>query len=80
MQVRDQIAWSLPSLIPGLLARPSIVYYAPLHKAHIQMTFCPGTPNPNGSPEIANISTPTTLGPNNFMWRPLIETKSKEKL
>jgi hypothetical protein len=23
---------------------PLIVYYVPLHKAHIQMAFCPGTP------------------------------------
>jgi len=23
---------------------PLIVYYVPLHKAHIQMTFCPRTP------------------------------------
>jgi hypothetical protein len=23
---------------------PHIVYFAPLHKAHIQMVFCPGTP------------------------------------
>jgi hypothetical protein len=28
MQVRDQIAWSLPSLIPGLLARPSTPFNA----------------------------------------------------
>jgi hypothetical protein len=28
MQVRDQIAWSLPSLIPGLLARPSTPFSA----------------------------------------------------
>jgi hypothetical protein len=23
---------------------PLILYYVPLHKAHIQMAFCPGTP------------------------------------
>jgi hypothetical protein len=23
---------------------PFIVYYVPFHEAHIQMTFCPGTP------------------------------------
>jgi hypothetical protein len=23
---------------------PLIVYFVPLHEAHIQMTFCPGTP------------------------------------
>jgi hypothetical protein len=28
MQVRDQITWSLPSLIPGLLARPSTPFSA----------------------------------------------------
>jgi hypothetical protein len=28
MQVHDQIAWSLPSLIPGLLARPSTPFSA----------------------------------------------------
>jgi hypothetical protein len=24
---------------------PLIIYYVPLHKAHVQMTFCHGTPN-----------------------------------
>jgi hypothetical protein len=56
---------------------PLIVYYVPLHEAHIQMAFCPGT---NGSPKIPKVWTPTTLGPHNFVSRPPIEIRSKEKL
>jgi hypothetical protein len=50
---------------------PFIVYYVLLHEAHIQMAFCL---------EIPKVGTPTTLGPHNFMCRPLIEMKSKAKL
>jgi hypothetical protein len=49
---------------------PLIVYFVPLHKAHIQMAFCPRTP------EIPKVGTPVTLGPHNFAYRPPIEMKS----
>ncbi len=45
---------------------PFIVYYVPLHEAHIQMTFCFGTP--------------ATLRPHNFVCRPPIEMKFEAKL
>jgi len=34
----------------------------------------------NGSPEILKVGTPVTLGPHNFMYKPLIEMRSKAKL
>ncbi len=37
---------------------PFIVYFVPLHEAHIQMAFCP---------KIPKVGTPATLGPHNFM-------------
>jgi hypothetical protein len=49
---------------------PLIVYFVPLHKAHIQMTFW----------EIPKVGTLTTLGPHNFVRKPLIEMRSKAKL
>ncbi len=33
---------------------------------------------PNGSPEIPKVGTPTTLGPHNFVCRPLIEMRLKQ--
>jgi hypothetical protein len=53
---------------------PLIVYFVPLHEAHIQMAFCPGTP------EITKVGTPTILRSHNFVCRPLIEMKYKAKL
>jgi hypothetical protein len=53
---------------------PLIVYSAPLHEAHIQMAFCPE------SPEIAKVGTPTILEPHNFVYKPQIRMKSKAKL
>jgi len=41
---------------------PLILYYVPLHEAHIQMAFFV-LRLPNGSPEIPKVGTPTTLGP-----------------
>jgi hypothetical protein len=35
---------------------------------------------PNGNPEIPKIETPTTLGGHNFVRKPFIKMKSKEKL
>jgi len=40
--------------------------------------FVPGLLS--GSPEIAKIGSPTTLGPHNFVCRPPIEMRSKTKL
>jgi hypothetical protein len=57
---------------------PLIVYFVPLHEAHIQMTFC--LELPFGSPEIANIGIPTTLGSHNFVCRPSMETRFEAKL
>jgi hypothetical protein len=53
---------------------PLIVYFAPLHKAHIQMVFCPGTP------EIAKVGSLATSRPHNFVWKPPIGMKFKAKL
>ncbi len=39
---------------------PHIVYYVPLHEAHIQMAFRPET-------EIAKVRTLAILGPHNFV-------------
>ncbi len=39
MQVRDQIAWSFPSLIPGLLARPSTPFNAGSREWHPTRNF-----------------------------------------
>ncbi len=50
---------------------PHIVYFVLLHKAHIQMAFCPGTPK---------VRTPATLQGYNFVCKPLIEMTSEEKL
>jgi hypothetical protein len=54
---------------------PFIIYSMPFHEAHMQMAFCLGTPN--GSLEILKIGIPATLGPHNFVCRPLIEMRSK---
>jgi len=53
---------------------PFIVYFLPLHEAHIQMAFCPR------SPEIPTIRILATLGAHNFACRPLIEMRFKAKL
>jgi len=50
---------------------PLIVYYVPLHEAHIQMTFCP---------KIPKVGTPVTLEPHNFVCKPLIKLSSIAKL
>jgi hypothetical protein len=55
---------------------PLIVYYVPLHEAHIQMAFCLRA----FCPEIPKVGSPMTLGPHNFMCRPSIEIRSKAKL
>jgi hypothetical protein len=54
---------------------PLIVYFVPLHEAHIEMAFCPGTPK-----EIPKVGIIVTLGPHNFMCKPPIEMRSKAKL
>jgi hypothetical protein len=50
---------------------PFIIYYVPLHEAHIQMAFCF---------EILKVGTPATLGPHNVMCRPPIEMRFNAKL
>jgi hypothetical protein len=57
---------------------PLIVYSVPLHEAHIQMAFCLGIPK--WVSEIFKVGIPTTLGPHNFMCRPLIEMRFEAKL
>jgi hypothetical protein len=44
---------------------PLIVYFVPLHEAHIQMTFCPETPK--WGPKISKVGIPTTFGPITFV-------------
>jgi hypothetical protein len=53
---------------------PLIVYFVPLHEAHIQMAFCPK------SLEIPKVGTSATLGPYNFACRPSIEMRFETKL
>jgi hypothetical protein len=53
---------------------PLIVYLLPLHEAHIQMAFC------LKNPEIAKVGTLATLGPHNFVCKPLIEIRFESKL
>ncbi len=55
---------------------PLIVFFVPGHRACNQMSFCPGTL----TPKILEIGTPTTLEAHNFLCRPLIEVRFKEKL
>jgi hypothetical protein len=57
---------------------PLIVYSAPLHRAHIQMTFF--SRDSRGTFEIPPAGTPGTLKPHNFASRPWIATWSKAKL
>jgi hypothetical protein len=57
---------------------PLIVYFVPLHEAHIQIAFCPGLPN--GSPEIPKVGALVTLRPHNFVCIPPIEVRFKTKL
>ncbi len=57
---------------------PFTVYFLPLHKTHIQMTFCPGLTN--GNFEILKVGTPAILGLRNFVCKPLIEMMFKAKL
>ncbi len=58
---------------------PHIVYFAPLHKGHIQMTFFVSG-LPSGSPEIATTRILATLRAHNFLCRPSIVMRSKAKL
>jgi hypothetical protein len=51
---------------------PLIIYYVPLHEAHIQMAFCPGIPKWEWNPEIAKVGTPAILGSHNFVCKPPI--------
>jgi hypothetical protein len=51
---------------------PLIVYFVPFHEAHIQMAFCPGTP------EIPKVGPLATL--HKFVCKPLIVMMSKAKL
>jgi len=57
---------------------PLIVYSMLLHKAHIQMVFCPETPK--WESQNCKVGTLATLGLNNFVCRPPIEMRSKTKL
>jgi hypothetical protein len=50
---------------------PLIVFFVPSHRACIQMSFCPGSPE---------IGTLATLEAHNFLFRPSIEVMSKAKL
>jgi hypothetical protein len=53
---------------------PLIVYFVPLHKAHIQMTFC------SKNPEIPKVGTPAILEPHNFVCRPPLKVRFEAKL
>jgi hypothetical protein len=48
---------------------PLVVYYVPLHKAHIQMAF-----------ESLKLGILATLGAHNFICKPPIDMKSEAKL
>jgi hypothetical protein len=64
--------WGKPS------PSPFIVYFVPLHEAHIQMAFFPKTTKW----EFRNLQSwdSRNFGPHNFVSRPLIEMRSKAKL
>jgi hypothetical protein len=57
---------------------PLIVYYVPLHEAHIQTASCPRTPKW----EFRNSQSLDSrdFGAHNFVCRPPIEMRSKAKL
>jgi hypothetical protein len=57
---------------------PLIIYFVPLHKGHIQMAFCPRTPKW----ESRNSQTWDSCNfvTHNFLYRPSIDMRSKEKL
>jgi hypothetical protein len=57
---------------------PLIVYSAPLHEAHIQMTFCLEIPKLES--EIAKDWTSTTLRGYNFVCKPPIGMRFEAKL
>jgi hypothetical protein len=57
---------------------PLIVYFVPGHGPTPKWHFVLGLPS--GSFEISKIGTFTTLEAHNFVWRPLIEVRSKAKL
>jgi hypothetical protein len=57
---------------------PLIVYCVPLHKPTSKWHFVLGLPN--GSPKISKVGTLATLGPHNFMCKPLIELRCEAKL
>jgi hypothetical protein len=50
---------------------PFIVYFVPLHEAHIHMAFCPRIPK---------VEILAVLEPHNFVCKPPIEMKFKAKL
>jgi hypothetical protein len=56
---------------------PLIVYFVSGHETNTQMAFCPRTPK--WESKIPTSWTPMTLGAHNFVCRPLIEMRSKEK-
>jgi hypothetical protein len=58
---------------------PLIVYFVPLHKAHIQMALF-SQDSQMGVSKFPKVGTLVTLGPHNFVCRPPIEIKSKAKL
>jgi hypothetical protein len=78
MQLRTHKTHHIPDL-GEVITFPLIVYFVPLHEAHIQIAFCPGTPK-FGSLEIAKIGTPAILGPHNFVFKPSIEMRSEANL
>ncbi len=57
---------------------PLIIYYVPLHEATSKWHFVPGLQS--GSPKIAKVGTPATLGAYNFTCRPWIEMRSQKKI
>ncbi len=60
---------------------PLIIYFVPGHRTNTQMSFCPETPS--GSPKIPKVpkvGNPATLGAHNFVCKPPIEMRFKEKL
>ncbi len=58
---------------------PFIIYFVPDHETSTQMSFCPQTPK-FGSPEISKVESPATLRAHNFVCKPPIEMRSKERL
>jgi hypothetical protein len=57
---------------------PLLVYFVLGHETSTQIAFCPRTPK--WESRNSQVGTLVILGPHNFVYKPLIEMRSKAKL